>query len=63
MKLRSHIKYIFVIIFFLFLINHTVIKPFPFFDVEYVKNKKNFNNSPFNDLDFYKIIINNLNLR
>ena len=58
MKLRFNIKYFFIIIFVLFLINHVVIKPFPFFNVEYVKNKEIFNESPLNELNFYKIKIN-----
>tara|TARA_B100001063_G_scaffold240348_1_gene265201 strand:+ start:735 stop:1571 length:837 start_codon:yes stop_codon:yes gene_type:complete len=58
MKFKFNIRFVVIIIFSLFLINHVVIKPFPFFNVEYVKNKKKFNESPLNELDFYKIKIN-----
>ena len=48
-------RYILILIILFFSFNHVIIKPFPFFNVDYIADHSKFNESPLNDLDFYEI--------
>jgi hypothetical protein len=58
MKHKNLFFYVYCFLFFLiiiFLFNHLVIKPFPFFKVDYYKSLNKFNAEPINEVEFYNL--------
>lgn len=58
MKHKNLFIYIYSFLFFLiiiFLFNHLIIKPFPFFKVDYYKSMNKFNAEPINEVEFYNL--------